>query len=203
MKIINCQQLSDEWYQVRCGIPTASNFDKIVTTKGVPSKQSTKYLYQLAGETITQVKEDTYTNAVMQRGIDMEKEAKSFYKMVNDCDVQEVGFCLDEEKGYGCSPDGLVGDDGAIEIKCPILSTHVSYLLKMNEGIPKEYYQQVQGILLVTGRKWVDFISYYPRIKPVLIRVGRDEDYIRCLQDILGQFCANLEEVVKQLRQGE
>ena len=101
-------------YKDRIGIPTASNFDKIVTMKGEPSKQKQKYLYKLAGEHITGVPEDTYQNAVMSRGTEMETEARNLYEVIKDEAVQEIGFCVNGE--VGCSPDGLVGEGGLLEI---------------------------------------------------------------------------------------
>ena len=186
MKLVNCTQNSPEWISARSGIPTASNFDKIVTSKGDPSKQRTKYMWQLAGERITKKPEESYQNASMIRGTEMQSEAKSLYEIINDVPVQEVGFCLDDTGNYGASPDGLLGDIGGIEIKCPLLSTHVGYLLDNN--IPVDYIQQVQGNLLVTGREYWEFMSYYPNIKPLIIRVHRDIKFIDLLKSELIAF---------------
>jgi len=128
MQIINCQQNSPEWYKYRLGIPTASNFDKIVTSTGEPSKQRTKYLWQLAGERVSGIVEESYQNANMQRGTMMQEEAKKFYEIVNGVVVNEVGFCVEDNLKYGCSPDGLINNDGGLEIKCPTISVHVDTL---------------------------------------------------------------------------
>ena len=198
MICLNVEQGSDDWFKARLGIPTASEFDKIVTTKGEPSKQAQKYLYQLAGEKVSGFKDEPYTNAAMLRGSQLEAEAKEFYTLTQEVDIEEVGFCfMDEKRKFGCSPDGLVGEDGLIEIKCPLVSTHVGYLL--DGGLPTEYFQQVQGQLFVTGRKWTDFISYFPGLKPLKIRVFRDEAFISKLRDALNSFCLELDEVVKQI----
>ncbi|NCD17904.1 MAG: hypothetical protein EOL91_11480 [Actinobacteria bacterium] len=197
MIINNCEQGSDEWFAVRCGVPTASNFEKIITTKGEPSKQALKYMYQLAGESVTGVKEETYQNSAMLRGVEMEAEARSFYELVNDVSVEQVGFCLHDD-GFGCSPDGLVGTDGLIEIKCPSLAVSVGYLL--DGGLPTDYFQQVQGQLLVTGRKWCDFISYYPGLKPLIIRVEPDKEFIEKLHNELKTFCKNLNQTITKLK---
>jgi len=196
MKIIDVIQGSPEWLFARCGIPSASNFDKIICLDGKPSKQREKYMFQLAGEMIIGKTEETYTNGVMQRGVEMEDEARKLYEFNSGNIVQQVGFCID--CGYGASPDGLVGEDGGLEIKCPILSTQVCYLLK-NE-LPSEYIQQVQGNLLVTGRKWWDFVSYYPAMKPLIVRVTPDKEFQKELKTELGKFCLDLEELVKKLR---
>jgi len=196
MKIIDCVQGTPEWFAARCGIPTASNFDKIVTSKGEPSKQRTKYLYQLAGESITGIQEETYQNATMQRGIEMEAEARNLYSMTTGEELKEVGFCL--SKGVGASPDGLVGEKGGLEIKCPNLATHVGYLLE--NTLPTDYFQQVQGNLLVTGREWWTFMSYYPGIKPLIIKVNRNEIFIKSLEVELEIFCRELQQIIKKIK---
>jgi len=196
MKTIDCIQMSPEWFSARAGVPSASSFDSIITTKGESSKQKTKYMYRLAGERITGCKEESYQNSAMQRGIELESEARAFYELTS-ADVKQVGFCLNEEPAYGCSPDGLVGDDGLVEFKCPLMATHVGYLVKGN--LYTDYLQQVQGQLLVTGRKWCDIVSYFPGIKPVIIRVERDEPFLIKLKVELILFCESLEEIVTKI----
>lgn len=199
MRIVDCTQRSPEWFAARVGIPTASNFDKIVTASGAPSKQRQKYLYQLAGERITGKTEETYQNAAMQRGTEMEGEARSFYEMMTGEKIDLVGLCLSDGKAiYGASPDGLVGKDGGIEVKCPLISTHVGYLLDW--GLPADYFQQVQGGLLITGRKWCDFISYFPGLKPLIVRVEPDRIFQAILKVELEAFCKNLDELVEKIR---
>lgn len=199
MKIVNCAQGTPEWFEARCGIPTASNFDKIVDENGNPSRQRKKYLYQLAGERITNKPEETYQNFAMQRGRELEAEARSFYEMTTEKVIDQVGLCVsDGEFIYAASPDGLVGDEGNIEIKCPMIATHVSYLI--SGDLPSDYFQQVQGQLLVTGRKWCDFISYYPGMNPLVVRVVPDEAFQAKLKSELERFCADLDAVTKQIR---
>lgn len=197
MKIIKCEQGSPEWFAARCGIPSASNFEKIVTTKGEKSKQREKYLYQLAGEVIIGIPEESYSNAAMQRGTEKEPEARQLYELMTGKTVEQVGFCTDN--GYGASPDGLVDKDGSIEIKCPSLAVHVSYLLE--KVLPNDYFQQVQGGLLVTGRKYCDFVSYYPGIKPLVVRVLPDKNFQRILKYELDVFCTELNEIVTKLKE--
>jgi len=199
MKIIDVQQNSPEWFFARLGIPTASNFDKIVDTKGQPSKQKTKYMNKLAGEKVSGLQEETYTNGIMQRGIEMEDEARKLYELQADKEVKQVGLCVSEGNIiYGASPDGLIGSDGLLEIKCPLIATHVSYLLE--NKLPTDYYQQTQGQLLVTGRKWVDFMSYYPGIKPFIVRVKPDKAFQEALKRELTIFCAELAQVVERIK---
>ena len=199
MKIVNCIQGSPEWFKARLGIPTSSNFDKLLQVSGKPSKQRTKYLYRLAGETITGIAEESYQSDAMLRGKEVEAEARELYQLINGVEVQEVGFCL--ANGYGASPDGLVGEDGLVEIKSPLIYSHVSYLIK--GGLVEDYFQQLQGQLLVTGRKWVDIMSYYPALKPLVIRVARDESFLKALRVEIEVFCAELKEVVKTIRSND
>ena len=199
MIILDLEQRTPEWYAARCGVLSASNFDKIITTKGEPSKSAQKYLYQLAGERVSGRVEETYQNAAMQRGIEMEAQAREFYELVNDVQVQQVGLCFfDNTRRVAASPDGLVGDDGCLEIKCPLIYTHVGYLV--NGGLSEEYFQQAQGQLFVTGRKWVDLISYFPGIRPVIVRLERDEKFISSLSKQLDQLCKDLYEITEKIR---
>ena len=197
MKILQCDQRSEEWLVARCGIPTASSFDRLITTKGAQSTQRTKYMYQLAGERVAGSAEESFQSAAMLRGIETELEARKFYEFTTGETVQEIGFCLSDCGRWGCSPDGLVGEDGLIEIKCPIISTHVGYLLE--NTLPMDYFQQTQGQLLVTGRKWCDFVSYYAGLKPLLIRVERNEQFIKLLENELIGFCRELENVITRI----
>jgi putative phage-type endonuclease len=192
-------QGTPEWLAARLGIPTASGFDRIITTKGEPSKQAQKYMYQLAAERITGAKEEGYQNGVMQRGMEMEAEARAMYEFITGNEVKTVGVCYpDEKKAYGCSPDGLVNSDGLVEIKCPTSPVHVAYLL--SGELPAEYFQQVQGQLLVTGRKYVDFFSFYPGLKPLPVRVERDEKFIKALMVELEIFVKELDEITERIR---
>ncbi len=200
MKIIECEQGSPEWHKIRCGIPTASEFDKIITSKGELSKQRENYLFQLAGERIIKCPTETYQNEIMVRGKEFEEEARKYYELATKSKVHKVGFCLDEKLGVGCSPDGLIRKDGGLEIKCPILSTHTKYLYNWFNNIPSEYFQQIQGNLLVTGRKWWDFLSYYPGMKPLLIRVRREEKFIQTLEIELNKFCKELKKIVNKIK---
>jgi len=199
MKIINVIQGSPEWASARCGIPSSSNFDKIVTTKGEPSKQARKYLLQTAGERITGKAEETFKSSAMTRGTEMEAEARAFYELTTGKKVEQVGFCVTEGNAiYGCSPDGLIDDDGMVEFKCPLLANHVSYLI--DGGLVEEYWQQVQGGMLVTGRKWCDIVSYYPAMKPLVIRVLPDLIFQAKLRLALDNFCTELDDMVKKLK---
>jgi predicted phage-related endonuclease len=197
MVILDVLQGSIEWKMARAGIPTASEFASIITTKGEPSKSRQEYLYRLAGERITGVPEESYTNGAMQRGVELEEEARQHHSFIIGEEVKKVGLCLTDDGKVGCSPDGLTEKDGA-EYKCPSLAVHVGYYL---DGVlPTKYFQQVQGSLYVTGRERWWFCSYYPGMKPLILPVYRNEEFIKKLSIELEVFCSELEELVKKLK---
>lgn len=196
MKIIVAEQRSPEWFAARLGVPSASQFGKIVTPTGKRSTQADGYLNKLVAEILTGESEYQEPNDAMIRGTVLEPEARAYYELIGG-QVEEVGFCLHED-GFGCSPDGLVGSQGLLEIKCPLAHTHVEYL---REGVlPGLYVPQVQGQLLVTGREWCDFLSYHPDMRPLLIRVERDEKFISTLHDALREMVEQINECVVKLR---
>jgi len=199
MIVENVKQGTEAWMQLRVGIPTASGFDKIVTTKGDRTKQYQKYLWTLAGERLIGNKEESYQNAAMQRGILMESEARSFYEFTYGVTVEEVGICFqDKSRKWAASPDGLLGKDGCLEIKCPMLPTMVGYMLEGN--LAMDYKQQLQGQLLVTGRDWVDILAYYPGLNPIVVRVERDKPFLKALEAELQLFCRELSITEAKLR---
>ena len=196
MKILDIQQGTSEWHEARRGMPTSSEFSSIITTQGVISKSREKYLWRLVGERLGGVIEDGYTSYAMQRGKEKEKEAKLFYELIRE-PIQSVGFCISEE-GYGASTDGLIGDKGVFELKCPEMATHIGYLLGDKE-IPTAYYQQTQGEILVTGREYVEFMSYYPGLNPFIVREEPDPVFQKILKRELICFVQELNDLVKRL----
>jgi hypothetical protein len=132
----------------------------------------------------------------MARGKVVEERARSFYELKKNVDVTRVGFVLRDDGRVGCSPDGFVGDDGILEIKCPKPENHVGYLLD-SEGIG--YRCQVQGMLWLTGRRWVDTISYHPDFSPALVRVARDEEFIGALSRCVKTFLQTVDEMKLKL----
>lgn len=199
LQIFDCEQNSPEWYAARLGIPTASAFATVMAKgkDGGASVTRKKYLYRLAGEIITGEPEETYSNAAMERGHAMEGEAREFYGFVHDAPLQRVGFV--RRGNYGCSPDSLVGDDGVLEIKTALPSILVGYILA--DKFPVEHMAQCQGALYVTGRKWLDIVIYYPKMRPFFVkRIERDETYIALMLDALADFTAELSVVVERLR---
>ena len=196
MRIITAEQRSPEWFAVRLGVPSASQFGRIVTSTGKRSTQADGYLNKLVAEILTGKSDQQEPNEAMARGTELEPEARAYYELIGGT-VEEVGFCLHED-GFGCSPDGLVGSQGLLEIKCPLAHTHVEYLRE--NALPGLYVPQVQGQLLVTGREWCDFLSYHPDMKPLLIRVERDEKFIQTLHEALLEIVSEIKKCVQQLR---
>ena len=190
-------QNTPEWDKVRLGIPTASQFDRIVTTTGARSKQREKYLYELAGEKITGERKEGYKNAVMDRGHEREDESRKAYEFINGVKVDLVGFCFyDEKKEFGCSPDGLIGEAGGFETKDT--SPHIQIERLECGWSQADHFQQVQGGLYVTGRKWWDLVSYSRGIEPIIIRFYRDEIFIKKLAVELQLFVNDLNTIVKK-----
>ena len=186
MQILDCEQGSAEWFRGRLGIPTASGFDKIISSTGKASTQANGYMHKLLAEWLTGKSEDGYTNDSMERGKELEAAAREFYAFTHDVEVQQVGLVYrDENKLVACSPDGLTEPAG-LEIKCPLAHTHVSYLLA--NKVPSKYIPQIQGSMWVTGRQYWDFMSHHPDMHPLIIRVARDEKYINTLADLVGRF---------------
>jgi hypothetical protein len=194
MKTYDIEQRSPEWYALRLGKWTASSFDKLITPKtGKLSSQADAFENRCVAERITGDPIDDFGGTIWtERGKELEDEAVEYYELERNVDTEKVGFCTNDEGTYGCSPDRLVGEDGLLEIKCVAPHTLIGLLLSQDNE--KEYYPQRQGQLLVTGRKWVDILFYHPKIKPLLMRVERDEDYIKLLSDALEQSNKNIEE---------
>lgn len=190
--LLDVEQRSDEWLKLRCGVATASCFDRIITpATGKASASAVAYRRELLAEWITGQPVSVKESGWMQRGTEMEPEARAFYEFESDAQVTEAGFVfLDERRLIGCSPDGLVGDDGLVEIKCPSPGVHVSYLI--DAKMPTAYIPQVQGALWVTGRQWCDFVSYHPEIEPLVVRVNRDEPYIAKMATLIEAFVATM-----------
>lgn len=168
-------QGSDDWLAARLGIPTASCFDKIVTPKTLElSKASKPYLCRLLAEWMYGAPLEAFTSGWMDRGKDLEPEAIRYYEMERECETLAIGLVLTEDGMAGASPDRLVGDGGALELKCPALETHVGYMLEP-QSLVDEYRLQVQGQLWVIGRAWADVMSYSPGFPAVIVRVLPDE----------------------------
>ena len=197
--IDNFPQGSEEWFVEKAGRPGASSFDRIVTTKGEPSKQRQDYLYQLAGEAIIGRQEEGYTSFAMQQGIEREAESRALFEILYGVTIRQVALVYkDESKAVLCSPDGLM-DDCGVEMKNPLLKTHVKYLL--NGGLPTEYFTQVQGSMWVTGFKCWYFMSHYPALDPLILKVERDEGFILKLSKEMDRFIMDLALTIRKLKE--
>lgn len=189
---LGMEQGSPEWVQSRLGIPTSSQFERIITSKTLKvSAQSAGYRNELLAEYYLGVPVSNAGSGFMDRGTDLEREAYGWYEMDRDVDVDRVGFCLTDGGHVGCSPDGLIGSDGYLELKCPSATVHIGYLLDPSR-LYDTYRHQVQGGLWVTGRQWVDLVSYHPTLPPVVTRHEVDEEYHVPLGAALADFCGGL-----------
>ena len=199
MIIVDLEQGSDAWFKEKLGKPSASNCSKIITNDGKPSKQRDGYLYELAGEIITQSRVEGYKNANMEEGNLREQEAIDFYSMVNNVEIKKVGVVYsNEDKMYLCSPDGIIKGKEGFECKNPLPKTQVKYLL--DGELPAEYFGQVQFSLYVTGfDKW-HFLSYVGGMKPLMLKIGRDEKFLKALDVELNRFCSDLADVVRRIK---
>lgn len=198
MRILVHEQGSPEWLMSRLGCPSGSGFSKLITATGKSSTQSEGYVNELIAEKVIGEIPENNPNEWMQRGTELEPDARAFYEFEADVTVDEVGFCMHDVYECGVSPDGLVGDAGGLEIKCPKPSTHIKYLRSYE--LPSEYKAQVMGCLWITEREWWDFLSYHPSLPPMLIRVSRDEEYIQALEKEVIKACETIERMTQKIR---
>ncbi len=190
------EQGTDEWRQMRAGIPTASEFATVLAKGrgGGESKTRRTYLLKLAGERLTGEPAESYSNGHMERGKAIEAEARNAYAFMRDADYEQVGFI--RNGNAGCSPDGLIGDDGMVEIKTKLPHLQLEVLLA-NE-LPAEHVAQCQGALWIAEREWLDFVSYWPRLPLFTVRVQRDEAYIARLKIEVADFNSELDAIIKR-----
>lgn len=193
------QQGTEEWHLARLGKPTGSNFAKVLGSKTVREG----YLDDLICQRFTNNRGDDIRSAAINWGHEHEPAARDLYCATELCVVQEVGFLMHETINAGCSVDGMVEPDGIIEIKCPYNSKNHLKTLETRQ-VPAQYVAQVQGNMLITGRKWCDFISYDPRfpenLQLCVIRVEPDEEYQSNLFEHLVEFCNDIDARVEELQ---
>jgi putative phage-type endonuclease len=197
------QQGTEEWFAVRCGKVTASRVaDIIAKTKSGYSTSRDNYLAQLVCERMTKKPAESFSNAAMQWGTDQEPFARAAYESVKDVLVEEVGFVAHPTiEGAGASPDGLVGDLGLVEIKCPNTHTHIQTLL--DQKVPEKYNTQMQWQMACTQRQWCDFVSFDPRmdegLQLFIKRVEFHPLYVENLEKEVIEFLAEVEYKISQL----
>ncbi len=199
------EQRTAEWLSFRLGKLTASRMaDVLATTKSGPSATRKNYLAQLVAERLTGTQGESFTNAAMQWGTEMEPLARAAYEMFIDDLVDQTGFVDHPSIAWcGASPDGLVNDSGLVEIKCPSTATHIDYLL--SGEVPSKYEPQMALQLLCTGRKWCDFVSYDPRMpeehRLFVVRFTPATEYLAKVETEAKKFLAEVDETIKRLNE--
>ena len=208
------EQRTHEWHQARVGKITASRFKDVLSRKkptaaqakaghpGDPSAERASYLWQTVIERLTGNPTVVYETAAMRWGTEQEPIARIAYASEAYVQVDECGFIQHEELPAGCSPDGLVGDDGLIEIKCPFNpQTHLQTFL---DGMPQDHLAQIQGQLWLTGRRWCDFVSFHPSMPAefqlYIKRIHADAAYHEILEREVRAFDAEAEALIRALR---
>jgi putative phage-type endonuclease len=199
-------QCSPEWFAMRLGKVTASKVADVMS-KGKGTAESAgvrNYRAQLVCERLTGQAEETYCNGAMQRGVELEPLARECYEFIKGVTVEQVAF-VDHPfvPMSGASPDGYIGADGLVEIKCPNTATHIDYLL--SGKAPAQYIPQMLWQMACTGRKWCDFVSYDPRLPEELqlfiVRFDRDEAQISEMEKAVIAFNLSIEKMITDLKQ--
>lgn len=197
------EQRTDEWFAARCGKVTASALYKVMArTKTGWGADRTNYAAQLVTERLTGRPADSFSNAAMQWGVDTEPQARAAYAIHTDEVPVEVGF-LDHPRivWSGASPDGLVGNSGMIEIKCPNTATHIATL--DGAEIDRKYLYQMQWQMACAEKDWCDFVSFDPRLPPAMRlhirRVERDDELLAQLEGAVTEFLAEVADTVSRL----
>jgi len=195
------EQRTEEWFQARLGKVTASRVaDVLSKIKSGESASRRNYKIQLVSERLTGEKQESYINQAMQDGIDREVFARDRY-VQQFGEVEEVGFVNHPTLEAGASPDGMVGDDGLLEIKCPMGTTHTETLI--TQEVPSKYIPQIQFQLRCSGRKWCDFVSYHPmfpkHLQLFVKRVEADEVYQAELDKEIELFLVEVQTIIDKL----
>ena len=189
MIVLEHKQGSEAWRAARLGIPTASQFDRIYTpSTRKPSTQQAGYIHELLAETMTGIPHDAGSNSFMDRGRQLEPEARTWYAFEHGVEVREVGLVLRDDRMTACSPDGLIGEDRGLEVKCYGAANHVRCLLDGLSG----HWCQIQGSLWITEREHWDLLAYHPEMPSIVTPVGRDEKFIDGLAAEVNAFIEKL-----------
>ena len=189
MRWLDVEPQSPEWKAARLGKLGSSEFSKVLTpVERKVSAQSSSVMFRILAELITgePVENSEYRTEWMDRGVEMEDQAYRAYEAISDNETMRGGIFLADDGVLCCSPDRLIGDDGDLELKAPLIHTQIKYALE--GGLAKEYNMQIQGRLMITGRKWVDIFSFHPRLILPAVRVFRDEKLISELRVGLDVF---------------
>lgn len=198
------EQRTEEWFAARLGKVTASRVAYLMAkTKSGPSASRANYMADLIVERLTGTREEGFTSAAMQWGTDTEPQVRAAYEFLTDATVVEEGFCLHSTiPDFGASPDGLIGDVGLLEIKCPNTASHIQTLL--TGEVPGKYETQMQAQMACTGRAWCDYVSFDPRMpgemQLFVKRVHRDDALIAKMEAEVVEFLAELSQTLDALR---
>jgi len=202
--MIEVEQRSNEWFALRLGKVTASRVaDLMAKTKTGYSATRENYMAQLVVERISNSQAESFTNAAMQWGTDQEPYARAEYEATQGAIVEECGFVSHPTiEMAGASPDGLVGDDGLIEIKCPNTATMIDVLL--TGVVASKYNTQMQFQMACTGRQWCDYVVFDPRMpakaQMFIKRVARDEAFIAEMEAEVTKFLGEVAEKVAKIQ---
>ena len=195
MKHHKIDQNTEEWMSLRMGKFTASSFNDLFMTESTLGFK--KAINKVVYEILTGEAPEGYKNANMERGHELEPFAKEAYELLYFDTVQDGGF-WEYDRFIGASPDGLIGEYGLFEAKCPLPNTMIQYM--EFQRLPKIYEWQIHGQLMCTGRDWCDFMCYHPKLKPIIIRIDRDEEKIKELQSKLLYCISIVKQKVKLLK---
>ena len=205
MTILTTEQRTADWFLARTGKVTASRVKDVMAKlkNGKPAAERDRYLWELVAERLTGQATRHFQNGAMSHGVEYEINARIEFEFRTGQSVQEIGFCIHRElNDFGCSPDGLVGDYGLVEIKCPFNSAvHLQTLIAGE--MPAEHMPQVQAQMSVMGREWCDFVSFDPRMPDpfncFITRVNRDEQYIDAMLAEIGAFLKDVEDSLRRV----
>lgn len=192
-------QGSEEWFQAKTGVVGASTVSKIITSTGKRSTQRKAFLYQIAGERISGRRTETYSNGYMQAGIEKEEDSRRLFEFIQGVEVEEAALILPHRDAYwGCSPDGIIKDkEEGLELKNVIPGTQAKYLHK--GVLPTEYKLQCQFSLAVTGWEVWWFMSNCDGMKPLIVKVKRDEEFIKLIKAEVNIFLREVDELIKEI----
>jgi hypothetical protein len=197
--IRDIEQGTPEWHDLRLGVLSSSRFKDLITTKGAPSTSRKKYKNDLINEILTGERVESYKSKDMIRGNEREPESRAAYEFAHSVEVELVAFCFyDETKTFGCSPDGLIGEDGGFETKDAL--PHIQIERIENDWKGTEHFQQVQGSLYVTGRKWWDLQSYCRGLPIVTVRIYPDEKFIKALSIEIRMLINELKQIKERYK---
>lgn len=212
MIIEDLEQQTPEWLAMRVGMVTASRVADVIAKRkrqpkdGEPAEPLAcrkDYLWEIVVERLTGRSSETYVSPSMEWGIEQEPSARAAYEMATDCMVEPIGFAIHPaNKWFGASPDGLVGEDGILEIKCPNSGTHLQYII--NQVVPSEYVPQMLAEMACTERLWGDFVSFDPRMPKKMQlfvqRLRRDDKRIADMESDVAVFCQEVDDKLAEVQ---